>query len=214
MTAVQLSPCVGGRIRTWGDDGTTGLWSVPNDAVLRENQATGRLPRIPRGERLSGEAAELAGDGSALVIRPRFPVQAADGLTMEAQTVELAEPRRRASRATFEDFREVLTRAVEHCAAKYEFLVVRRGGIGAPDQPFCLFAVLPDGAARVSVVETAPAPAGSTLWEPFLDPAAPSQTMSAPFSPETVTVVPTLMTEAIGRWDLDPWDLAFSFGQP
>ena len=31
--------------------------------------------------------------------------------------------------------------------------------------------------------------------------------------PETVATAPTVMIEAISRWDADPWDLAFTFGQ-
>ncbi|ADG80389.1 putative protein OS=Tsukamurella paurometabola (strain ATCC 8368 / DSM / CCUG 35730 /CIP 100753 / JCM 10117 / KCTC 9821 / NBRC 16120 / NCIMB 702349/ NCTC 13040) OX=521096 GN=Tpau_3813 PE=4 SV=1 [Tsukamurella paurometabola] len=207
---VQLSPCVGGLVRTWATDGTDRLWSVPDDAWLRETQGSGRLGRIALTENYFRESAEFADAG--LILRPRLPVQVDGDLTMAAQTVELRGPKR-ASRGTRQDFRELLTRAVRHCVDTYEFLVVGPGAQRPGGPPLCLFAVLADGAGHVAVVEAAPPPAESLLWEPFLEPGAPSATVSAPSNPETVALAPTLMIEAIGGWGLDPWDLALTFGR-
>ncbi|KXO90295.1 hypothetical protein AXK57_15645 [Tsukamurella pulmonis] len=213
---VELSPCVGGLVRTWSADGAARLWSVPDDAWLREVQAAGRIGRVSRKEGRYREAARLSEADGALLVRPRAPLRGADGaLTMQEQSVALA-AQKRPSRSTFEDFREVLVRAVEHCAATDEYLVVERGAHDAGREPFCLFVVLPaDGAPGgvVTVVETAPPPGDSELWAPFIDEWERTATISAPSSPETVATAPTVMIEAISRWDLDPWDLAFTFGR-
>ncbi|CAM3556336.1 hypothetical protein ACXYTP_13650 [Tsukamurella ocularis] len=213
---VEISPCVGGLVRTWSDDGVARLWSVPDDAWLRQVQATGRIGRASRKEGRYREAARLSEADGALLVRPRAPMRGADGnLTMEEQVVALG-PEKRPSRSTFEDFREVLTRAVEHCAATDEYLVVERGARDAGREPFCLFAVLPAGAEPgvfVTVVETAPPPRESDLWAPYVDEWDRTATISAPSSPETVATAPTVMIEAISRWDADPWDLAFTFGR-
>lgn len=166
---VQLGPCVGGRLRTWTGDGTGRLWSVPQDEWLRTAQGSGSLTRAEVGKGLFREVGTLTGD--TLVVRPRLPVPGAagGGLTMEPQSMDLAEPRRRASRGTFEDFREILERAVARCVDAGEFLVVEpteaAGEPGAGERRFCLFAVMPDGADHVAVVETAPAPQDSLLWD-------------------------------------------------
>ncbi|CAM3988396.1 hypothetical protein TSST111916_17170 [Tsukamurella strandjordii] len=207
---VQLSPCVGGLVRTWSDDGTDRLWAVPDDAWLRDTQGTGRLGRTALSESHFRESAELT-DG-ALIVRPRLPVQTAGGLTMAAQTVELREAKR-PSRGTREDFGELLARAVQHCVDTYEFLVIGPGAQGPGLAPLCLFAVLPDGADHAIVVEAEPPPEDSLLWAAFLEGDCPSATMSAPLNPETIAAVPLLMSEAIGRWGLDPWDLALTFGR-
>lgn len=212
-TEVQLSPCVGGLVRTFDADGGSRLWSVPTDEWLRSTQATGRLGRTVREGRRFRETALLSAADGTLLVRPRFPVRGENGvLTMEPQLVRLA-PERRPSRSTHQDLRELLVRAVQHCAGRDEFLVVERGGWGAPADPFCLFAVLPDGDGAVSVVETAPAPTGSQVWEPYIDPANPTHTIGAPASPETIGAAPMLITEAISRWGLDPWDLGLTFGE-
>jgi hypothetical protein len=213
---VEISPCVGGLVRTWSSDGASRLWSVPDDAWLREAQGTGRIGRVSRKEGRYREAAELSEADGALLVRPRVPVRADDGsLSMEARPVVLG-PEKRASRSTFEDFREVLTQAVVHCADTDEYLVVERGAHDAGPEPFCLFAVLPAGEAPgvfVTVVETAPSPRDSELWAPYVDEWDRTATISAPSNPETVATAPTVMIEAISRWEVDPWDLAFTFGR-
>ncbi|TWS24242.1 hypothetical protein FK268_11600 [Tsukamurella sputi] len=213
---VEISPCVGGLVRTWSSDGASRLWSVPEDGWLREAQGTGRIGRLSRKEGRYREAGELSEAGGELLVRPRVPMRAEDGsLTMEARAVPLG-PEKRASRSTFEDFREVLTQAVTHCAETDEYLVVERGAHDAGREPFCLFAVLPAGEAPgvfVTVVETAPPPRDSELWAPYVDEWDRSATISAPSNPETVATAPTVMIEAIRAWELDPWDLAFTFGR-
>ncbi|GAB3126678.1 hypothetical protein GCM10027289_02970 [Tsukamurella serpentis] len=208
---VRLGPCVGGRLRTWTADGAGELWSVPHDHWLRTVQATGALSRTETAPGRFAEAGTLTGDG-AILVRPRLPVPdpAGRATTMAPQRVRLDAPRR-ASRATFEDFRELLVRAVNRCVDAGEFLVIEPGAAD-DDQRFALFAVMPHGADRVVVVETAPAPA-SELWSPFVDPAGEGHTISAPMSASTVEMVPTLLTEAIRGWHLDPWDLVLTFGQ-
>ncbi len=214
--AVELSPCVGGLVRTWStDDGASTLWTVPDDGWLKEVQATGRIGRVSRKEGRYRESAELSGDGE-LLVRPRVPLRGEDGsLTMATRAVPIA-PGSSPAGTAFDDFRRVLARAVEHCAGTDEYLVVERGAHDAQREPFCLFVVLPAGAEPgvfVTVIETAPAPRDSELWAPYVDEWDRTGTISAPWTPETVATAPTVMIEAIARWGIDPWDLAFTFGR-
>ncbi|MEH3033101.1 MAG: hypothetical protein PGN07_03440 [Aeromicrobium erythreum] len=210
---VQLSPCVGGVVRTWTDDGTTGVWSSPQATWLADVQGTGWIGRTQREERRYREAALLSDDG-ALVVRGRYPLAGQGGTTSMEASVLALEPARAPTGDVMADLRALLARAVRHCVASGEFLVVERGGWDAPQEPFCLFALVEGPReGRVSVVETAPDPTESPIWAPHVVPGRPSQTLSAPASDRTVDVVPVLVLEAITRWGLQPWDLALTFGQ-
>lgn len=149
-----------------------------------------------------------------LMIQGRFPVKVDDdSYSVEANMVRL-QPARRPSESVFDDFRGLLTRAIQHCLKSNEFLVVELGGWEVPQEPFCLFAVVADDdVGPVSVIETAPDPVGSEFWGPHIVPGRESQSLSAPATPETLDVAPILMIEAISRWGVQPWDLALTFGQ-
>jgi hypothetical protein len=211
LVSVQISPCVGGLLRTWADGEQSRLWSVPDAEWLRATQGTGRIGRTLRAKGRFREAATLAADGGVLLVQPRFPVRAADGtLTMEAQPVRL-EAAAQPAATTLDEFHRLLAQAIEHCANKDELLLVERGGWDAPDEPFCLFGVVPRGDGFVSVVETAPSPHGSDLWDPHIYLGSKTHAISAPASPETIRAAPILMIDAIRRWGLEPWDLALTF---
>jgi hypothetical protein len=107
----------------------------------------------------------------------------------------------------------VLTQAIHQCLKNNEFLVVEQGGWDAPNEPFCLFIVVAEKGGLASVIETAPAPLGSEIWEPHIVPGRETNSLSAPANRQTIDVVPILMIDAISRWGLAPWDLALTFGR-
>ena len=90
-------------------------------------------------------------------------------------------------------------------------LVVELGGWDAPLEPYCLFLVMHDQ-GELSVIETAPAPAGAKLWQQHIRPGAAGATMAAPASAQTLDVVPVLIIDACATWGVEPWDLALTFG--
>lgn len=215
LVAAQLSPCLGGVLRTWVDGEEPRLWSTPDGDWLAGAQATGTLARALREERRFREVAMLSARDGTLLVQSRFRSEGG-GMGLEAHVVRL-EPAEdhpgRLDSHVQEELLAMLRRAVLHCLARAEFLVVETGGWDAPVEPFCLFAVVPEEGGLVSVVETAPAPYGSPVWEPHIVPGRPSTSLSAAASPDTIEAAPVLMAEAINQWGLEPWDLALTFGQ-
>src|SRR4051812_38527438 len=136
---VQVSPCVGGLVQTWLDDGSSRLWSTPDAEWLLGVQGNGLVGRTPREERRFREAALLIEESATLLVQSRVPVaEDAGNAAMRARPVRL-ERARDAGDTVLDDFRGLLTRAVEHCVESGEFLVVEKGGWDPPDEPYCLF---------------------------------------------------------------------------
>lgn len=215
LVTAQLSPCLGGLLRTWVDGEAPRLWTTPDAEWLAQAQATGSIARAVREERRFREVGMLSERDGTLVVQNRFPTEG-ETIEVDAHVVRLEpaeEPAARPGDHVADELLAVLRRAVLQCLAHSEFLVVEKGGWDAPVEPFCLFAVVPEEGRLVSVVETAPAPYGSSVWEPRIVPGRPSTSLSAAASPDTIEVVPILMVEAINRWGLEPWDLALTFGQ-
>lgn len=212
-TIAQISPCVGGLVRTWVDGGESKLWSTPDADWLFENQATGTIGRTMREEHRFREAAFLSDDGRKLLVLPRFPLETdEESLKFAGQVLRLEAPKAPTG-TVFDNFYALLGRAVQHCVTGSEFLVVERGGWEAPDEPYCLFILTLEDGSPISIVETAPPPRGSQFWEPHIREGEAGATVRAPAATDTIDVVPALMIEAITRWGLDPWDLALTFGR-
>ncbi len=204
LTTAMLSPCVGGLVRTWTDTESR-LWSVPDDA-LGTAMGAGLLARTPREDRRFREVALLDAESGTLVLQPRFPTQdAEEALTFAASTIQL-QPAREPDDTTGQDLVDLLTRAVRYVAAEDAFLVVEVGGWEAPQVPYCLFLV-DDGK---STIETSPPPRGSQMWPP--SGSERGATVSAPASPDAIAAAPRLIVDACSRWDLEPWDLALTYG--
>ncbi len=101
---------------------------------------------------------------------------------------------------------------MRHTVEADGFLVVERGGWNAPPEPYCLFPVTHEQ-GDTSVLEAVPAPIGSRLWERSLRPGAAGATMSAPATDQSLSVVPLLIIDACATWELEPWDLALTYGR-
>lgn len=212
-STVQLSPCVGGLVRTWDETNSSRLWSVPDADFLRSNQGVGLLSRTLREEGRYREAGLLVESSPALMLQGRFPTQDDDGSVSLAGSIIRLEPAGEPSASAYDDFRAVLTQAVRHCIESNEYLVVEGGGWDAPAEPYCLFVVVADEGGPVNVIEAAPAPVDSPVWAPHCAAGTPGATLRAPATQETVDVAPLVMIEAIATWGLQPWDLAFTFGK-
>ncbi|TXI53375.1 hypothetical protein [Mycolicibacterium mageritense] len=209
-TVAQLSLCAGGLVRTWGD--RPQLWSVPDDAYLRSMMGTGTLARTVREQNRFREVAMVSEDSSTLWLQGRFPVASGDGvLQVDGSIIEL-QPAREPSASLYDDVHELLAQAIDHALKNNEYLLVEKGGWDAPNEPFCLFIVIPDGDGYVSIIETAPPPVSSEIWAPHVVAGQDSTTLSAPATRDTVEVAPLIMLDAIGAWGLAPWDLALTFG--
>src|SRR3954471_9414788 len=212
LLPAQLSPCVGGLVRTWTEQGTR-LWSLPHDDVLVAAQGTGMLARSVRGEQRFRETALLHEESGTLVLTPRFPDRAAgEELSFQSSALQL-EPAEEARPKAREDFARAVNQAVRHVAATFEYLVIEVGGWEAPFEPYAFFALHVDEDGRqLSTVEVAPAPGGSELWQPHLHSGAPGASVSAPVSAESIDGATFYLADAVAGFDLLPWDVAFTFG--
>jgi hypothetical protein len=212
LVPAQLSPCVGGLLRTWTASETR-LWSVADDTAVVAVQGTGVLARSERGQDRYRETALLDERSGTLVLQPRFPDRAeGEELSFRATTVQLtpAGPARPDAR---EDFARAINQAVRHVAATFEYLVIEVGGWEAPFEPYAFFALhVDDDGRQLSTVEVAPAPKGSELWRPHVRRGAPGASVSAPVSAEAIDAATFYLAEAVSGLELLPWDVAFTFG--
>lgn len=212
LTTAMLSPCVGGLVRTWTDTGQSRLWSVAEAEYLHDVQGTAQLSRTPYGEGRFREVGLLSDDGAMLSVMSRFPREAEDGsLQFDGSLLTLG-PADAPGASSYADFRSLLDRAVRRTVETNEYLIVEKGGWDAPAEPYCLFAAVVQDGTTVSVIEAAPAPHGSEIWAPSIDPGAAGATLRAPLTEDSIGVVALVMIDAIATWGLAPWDLALTFG--
>lgn len=211
-TVAQLSLCAGGLVRTWTHTGPPRLWSVPDAAYLQSVLGTGAIARTAHERNRFREVAIVSEDSSTLWVQARFPTRNADGtLEMSGAVLEL-EPARAPTESTHQDTRAALAQAIAHAVSNGEYLLVERGGWRRYIEPFCLLAIRPDGGRHVSIIETSPDPCGSEIWAPYVVGDGESVALSAPIDADTIEVAALIMLEAIGTWQLAPWDLALTFG--
>lgn len=197
LVPAQLSPCVGGLLRTWTESGTR-LWSVPDDAALVAAQGTGTLARVDRGQHRFRETALLNEESGTLVLTP------------DATVVPLR-PAGEVRRDAPQEFARAINQAVRHVAASYEYLVIEVGGWDAPMEPYAFFALhVDEHDRRLSTIEVSPAPRRSELWQ--TRPGQPVAVASAPVSQEAIDMAPYYLADAVAGLDLLPWDVALTFG--
>lgn len=206
-TVAQLSLCAGGLLRTWTADGPPKLWSVSDATYLHSLLGTGALARMAHERSRFREVAIVSVDSSTLWVQSRCSTSDADVSAESRGTAIKLQPAGVPTETTYEDVRAALTQAIAHAVANGEYLLVERGGWSSSTEPFCLFTIVPDADDHVSVIETSPDPCGSEIWAPYLVGDGESVTLSAP-----VEAAPSVMLDAIGTWNLAPWDLALTFG--
>ncbi|MDZ7578037.1 MAG: hypothetical protein U0904_07685 [Candidatus Nanopelagicales bacterium] len=210
-TTAMLSLAVGGLVRTWTDSGSSHLWSVAEPDLLTSIQGRGIIERTLREEGRFREAGMLVEETGTLMLTSRFPRPADDGsFQLEGSVLQLS-PASEVAGSVDGEVLGLLEQSIRHCLSNDEFLVVENGGWDSPTEPYCLSIVVSDGEDLVSVVETAPAPRGSDLWDPHIVPGREGQSLSAPASAENIAAAPLVMMSAISTWGLQPWDLALTF---
>ena len=210
LETVMLSPCVGGRVRTWSDKGSR-LWGVADPSSLTSLMGRGIIARTLREERRFREVALLHEPSGTLLLQPRFPKATPDGkFESTARSVQLSEPGPPTA-SLGSDLMDLMRQAVRHTVEVDGLLVVELGGWDAPLEPYCLFLVTHDQ-GDVSVVETAPAPIHASLWQRHIRPGAGGATMTAPATDQTLGLAPELILDACQTWGVEWWDLAITYG--
>jgi hypothetical protein len=213
LSTAQLSLCAGGLIRTWTEDGPPRLWSIPDGQRLRSVQGAGAIARTLRADRRFRDIALLSADTATMFIPERPPPGGADASVEFKSYPFTLEPASAPANSTIEDVLAILTQAVRHCVSSDEFLVVEKGGWDALREPYCLFALAPQGDLVTNVIMTAPTPRGSSVWEPYIVDGQHDTTLTATATSDTIGIAPRIMFEAIATWGLAPWDLALTFAK-
>jgi hypothetical protein len=214
LTTAMLSLCAGGLLRTWTDDGPPRLWSVPDAMRLRSMQATGMIGRTLREEHRFREVALLHADTATMFVQGRSPIVGDDGSPAMQGDMFTLQPRSEPGDSVYEDVLTVLRQAVSHCLSSHEFLLVEKGGWDGPHIPYCAFGLVTKGEQLSIVIESCPAPRGSSMWEPHIVDGQQNATLTAPADSDAIGIAPLIMIEAIAAWGLEPWDLALTFGKP
>ncbi len=211
--AVQIGLCAGGLVRTWRGSGESKLWSLADAAQLTSRQGTGVIARTEQEQNRYREIGLLDEVSGTLIIRGRHPMSTEDGSVQFDATVLGLEPAREPSTAVYDDARGVLAQAVAFTArTENGFLLVEAGGWDAAPQPYCLFVVTRQGGDPVVLIETAPPPHGSKIWEQHIVAGADGTTVRAPANPASLDAAPVIMLDACATWAIPPWDLALTFG--
>src|ERR1700712_396793 len=122
FTTAQLSPCVGGLLRTWTDTDEGRLWSVDDAAYLQSLQGTGTISRTLREEKRFREVASLSETSGALMIHKRFPLNASEeSIVLQSNVIQLR-PAEAPNESVYDDMVSLLRNAVRHALSNNEFL--------------------------------------------------------------------------------------------
>ena len=229
--SVELSPVVGGLLRTWADTGSR-LWQVWGGDVLQESLGRGHLARTevePRRFREVGlleDSAASAPPGMGRLLLPaRWQSGSAAASSIDLQVVAdplLLSPTTGDALTGHADrlwpaFVEHLAEVCVDTAERGEVLLLERGGVDHEPWPYALLAVTQHGdGSFVSHLETSPAPSMDTPgWEQAArgrnDDGTDGASMSAPATFETVRGAGFLLAVAAATWAATPLDLAVTY---
>ncbi|MEV0948074.1 hypothetical protein [Rhodococcus sp. NPDC049939] len=209
MVPAMISPVSGGLVRTWTETESM-LWSVEDPDRLGGVLGRGLVGRTPMPDNRFREALLLNRDTGTLLVQGRFVSGSGESAQVQANIVQLGEPVRPETNP-WTDLEQFLTAAAVSAAERGEFYVAELGGWNAPSEPYCLFAVLDQGAGPVSLLEAAPVPRGTSIW-PEAPRDQPGATVSSPADASSLSVVGAFVASAISTWGVTPWDVALTFG--
>jgi len=201
---VQLGLCLGGLISTWSANSPASqLWSVGDAATLSNLMYQGKISKVGRSEGVVGrfrEAAMLDAANQMLSVT-------VDGED-EPRLFPLGQPLDVDGKQTSYDIIGALNSAIKYVAdGGAKMLLLERGGLAAPHEPFALFTV-EDGKI---VVEARPVPRGVRSWASILGSDNSSGVITAPLGDEGLRMAALLLAEAARTWGVTPWDLALSY---
>ncbi|MCS3781152.1 hypothetical protein [Tsukamurella ocularis] len=207
LTTAVLGLPLAGVVRLWTDRPST--WRVRDYDALLSRLGTGSIARTATAPHRYREAAFLDAANGQLLIQARNLLSTNDqGYSAEGFVVDL-EPADLPQEDLWDELRATLSRIALHAIQRGEAMVVELGGWDPPVEPYCLAtALVEDGEAR-SVVETAPAVSGSEFWPEVGE--QPGQTLSAPLTEDTVSVIGILAADALLSWGVHPCDLAITY---
>lgn len=231
------------RVWILSDEGkeSSRLFGVVEPERLRSFQACGELTRtlwgpdgwgshdlqiqsVREGGRFR-ETALIAENGDVLQVLGRFPRPVEgqardDGLMVEMPTdlIALCDPSTTAvkdAKVHWADFLRLLHKGVQWSVRSGEMFTVEIGGwlSGTRGIPRCDFVVIADDGEPWIMMVAAPAPVGSVAWEHVIVPGQPAALLKVQAVEEMLELAPKILLDAVGRWDVHPTDLAFTFSR-
>ncbi len=206
-TVAQVSPVVGGLVRTWVDDEPV-TWSVDDPAQLRSQLGRGQIARTQADDGRFREVASVSADGALLVHGRYRTAGRTTGAVYEVRRTARA-PVEESHWAEFEAWLRDVTVAA---ASRGEFVISERGGWQHQPQPYAFFGCLRPEDEWLSYVEAASAPvrAGAPWPSPPRDPHG--WILQAPAGPNTIVAAAIAMSRAVQEWATTPLELGVTFG--
>jgi len=201
---VQLGLCLGGLLSTWSPDAPAPqLWTVADAAALSALLSRDKISKVARSEDQSDryrEAAMLDATNGMLAVTVAGE--------SEPRLFKLSKPQDINPAQTSQDVIAALTTAAQLVAdGVAKAVVLERGGLKAPREPYALFTIR-DGQM---IIEARPAPYASGVWAQILQPNLPSARITAPLADDSLRRAAVLLTEAARTWGVTPWDLALTY---
>ncbi|MDJ0393590.1 hypothetical protein QMK17_09630 [Rhodococcus sp. G-MC3] len=197
LTTVMLSPVVGGLIQLWTDTGAH-LWTVADPDGLTAVLGRGRIARTSMPDNRFREAGLFDAISSTLLL--------------QEHTFALLEPVAPETNP-WNSLQEFLSDVSMAAAQRGEFWVLELGGWDSPQIPYCFAAVMTSPESAVSVVETSPVPRGTGVWPDDVPQDQTGTSVSGPATEDSVAAASIFAAAAASLWNVQPWDLAITFGQ-
>ena len=206
-TVAQVSPVVGGLVRTWVNDEPV-TRSVDEPGALRGQLGRGQVARTQVDDGRFREVAAVSADG-ALLVHGRYNT---GGRTTGAVYELRRTGRVGVEQAHWAEFEAWLRDVTVAAASRGAFVVLERGGWQHQPHPYAFFGCFRQEGEWLSYVEAAPAPirAGAPWPTPPRDPHR--WTLQAPAGPRTIRAAALAMSRAVQEWTAHPLDLGVTFG--
>lgn len=229
--AVELSPLVGGLLRTWTGTGSR-LWQVSGGDLLQESVGRGQLARteVESGRfREVGLLEDPSGSGppgmGRLLLTARWQSGSKGASSMDLRMI--GEPVLLAPLADddltghgdqlWTSFVGHLSEVCVQTAERGEVLLLEGGGVAHELWPYALLAVTPElDGSWASRLEVSPAPGpGTPGWDQAgrgrNEDGTDGASMTAPATFEAVRGAGFLLAVAASQWAATPQDLAITY---
>ncbi len=207
MSTVMLGVVVSGVLQVWTDNGAQ-LWTVEDPDGLSVLLGRGLVARTPMPDDRFREAALFDENSRTLLVQERYPSQTGAA----AYSFRLLDPVPPQTNP-WESLQKFLAEVSLSAAQRGEFWVLETGGWDSPQHPYCFGAVMASEDSAISMVETSPVPRGTGVWPDDVPKGQSGTSVSGLATEDSVRTASIFATAAAAQWDMQPWDLAITFGQ-
>jgi hypothetical protein len=215
LTTVVPGVPIAGYLPLWHNDDEVSYWRMTDPDAVLEKLGLGALSRTPLLERRFRDLVALDPSSSSIMLTNRYRGEDGSVSGPLAQLVRVSAEEAYAAlttEAVVEAFRWI-GRLAEAAAGRGEYVCLEPGGVTYRPEPYVLMIVQERDGRSLSIVETAPVPEGAPIWRDQRGPEdVRGQSMSGAAEPEIIRAGGHLAMNAATTWDLNPFQLALSFG--